>query len=450
MQPEHLVYGGGSSETFLHPVVAVVMLVAMCLILTLPRNKVIVPFLLAFFSIPFAQVILVGPLHFPVLRVLILTGVARTVSAGGLTSKQRFPGGFNRIDLVVVLWSISAFFVVSVQWMDPQAFIKFVGDFMDCLGGYLVVRYFISDGEAVRRAIRTLALVCVIQGACMVSEQFTDRNVFDFVGGHPTTIREGHIRSEGVLGTLFGGTFGGVVIPLFFWLWTERKSRAAAFAGLTGAAAMVWSSHASTSWTALGAGLIGLMFWPIRKQMRLVRYGIVTTLVGLHLVMHGPVWSLIEKVDLTGGSSSYHRYMLVDNCIRHFSDWWLLGYTHYGDWGFDMWDLCNQFVAVALTGGLISLVLFIMIYSRSFGAIGRARKRLEGDNRQELLVWCLGATFFANVVASFGINYMVQLQTMLFVFLGCTSIAAFGTKPAVERATKASENALRVSCASAV
>ena len=82
--------------------------------------------------------------------------------------------------------------------------------------------------------------------------------------------------------------------------------------------------------------------------------------------MHGPVWSLIEKIDLTGGSSSYHRYMLVDNCIRHFSDWWLIGYKNYGDWGFDMWDLCNQFVVAALTGGLVTLVLYITIFKRSF------------------------------------------------------------------------------------
>jgi len=157
-------------------------------------------------------------------------------------------------------------------------------------------------------------------------------------------------------------------------------------------------------------------------------------LIGLHLVMHGPVWSLIEKVDLTGGSSSYHRYELVDNCIRHFSDWWLLGYRYYGSWGFDMWDLCNQFVVCALTGGLISLVLFIMIYSRSFGTIGERAKKLSANREQSWLLWCFGASFFANVVASFGINYMIELQVMLFVLLACTSIGAYKTEKAVVRA----------------
>ena len=188
---------------------------------------------------------------------------------------------------------------------------------------------------------------------------------------------------------------------------------------------MVFSSHASTSWMAYGASLMGLGFWPLRKHMRLVRWGIVVLLVALHLVMNGPVWSLIEKVDLTGGSSSYHRYMLVDNCIRHFGDWWLIGYKYYNNWGFDMWDLCNQFVVAAVTGGLVTLIIYIMIFSRSFGAIGTARKLVSGDRSQEWLLWCLGSALYANVVSSFGINYMVQLLMCLFPLLVCTSVATF-------------------------
>jgi hypothetical protein len=265
----------------------------------------------------------------------------------------------------------------------------------------------------------------------MVSEQYTHQNVFNPLGANQPTIRDGHIRSEGAMGTLYGGTFGGVSIPLFLWLWTEKKSRIVACAGLAGATAMVFASHASTSWGAYFGSLLGLAFWPLRKRMRLVRWGIVIVLVGLHLVMHGPVWSLLEKIDLTGGSSSYHRYMLVDNCIRHFSDWWLLGYKDYGSWGFDMWDLCNQFVVNALTGGLLTLVLYLAIFKRSFAAIGSTRKQVSGDRRQEWLHWCLGSALFANVVGHFGINYMTHLSMCLFVLLVCISASAFGIRRSV-------------------
>jgi hypothetical protein len=425
MEPEHIRFGGGATETILHPLVAVWMLIAVVLMLTLPRRKAIVPFLLAFFTIPITQVVLVGGLHFTVLRILILTVLARMAAFPGSSSEGRFAGGFNAVDRAVVLWAVSALVVISLQWMNAQAFIRAAGDFIDTLGGYLAVRYLIPDRETVRRTIKALAVICVIQGACMVSEQFTQQNVFGFLGAIPPDIRGGHIRSQGEMGSLYGGPFAAVSVPLFLWLWTAGKSRMAACAGLAGATAMVFASHASTSVLAYGASLVGLCFWPLRKWMRLVRWGIVAALVGLHLAMHGPVWSLIEHIDLTGGSSSYHRYMLIDNLIRHFGEWWLIGTRNNGSWGWESWDTCNQFVAVAVTGGLLTLVLYIMVLKRSFTAVGNTRKQVGEDRGQEWFLWCLGAALFATVVAQLGINYMVQLLMAFFLLLACISVATF-------------------------
>ncbi len=406
------------------------MLIAIVMILTLPRHKAITPFFLAYFTIPVGQVLVLAGIHFTMHQILIFTVLARM--AGFRGAERRFAGGFNALDRVAVLWALSSFIIPCVQWMEMPTVIRCLGDLVIDLGGYLAVRFLIPDREALRRTVKVLAVICLIQGVCMVSEQFTQQNVFGFAAGAWPQMREGHIRSEGAMGTLYGGTMAGALIPLFLWLWTEAKSRMAVGAGIAGATAMVFASHASTSWMAYGAALLGLGLWPLRKQMRLVRFGLVATLVGLHLVMHGPVWSLIEKIDLTGGSSNYHRYMLVDNCIRHFGDWWLIGYRYYGSWGFDMWDLCNQFVVAALTGGLVTLILFIMIYSRGFGAIGTARKQVEGDRHQEWLLWCLGSALFTYVVASFGINYMVHLTMIFFSLLVCVSVATFEAKRLAE------------------
>jgi len=78
----------------LHPlvVVVVVMLIAVVLILTLLRNKAIVPFLLAFFSIPPGQVVLLGRLHFTMLGVLILAGLARVTFYRRGQGKAGLPG----------------------------------------------------------------------------------------------------------------------------------------------------------------------------------------------------------------------------------------------------------------------------------------------------------------------------------------------------------------------
>jgi hypothetical protein len=91
-------------------------------------------------------------------------------------------------------------------------------------------------------------------------------------------------------------------------------------------------------------------------------------------------------------------------------------------------------VVNALTGGLLTLVLYILIFKRGFRAIGLARKRVEGDRRQEWLFWCLGSALFANVVAHFGVNYGPYLIMCFFVLLVGISVAASGAKrPAAVR-----------------
>ncbi|HEV2500795.1 MAG TPA: hypothetical protein VGY31_14580, partial [Terriglobia bacterium] len=130
-------------------------------------------------------------------------------------------------------------------------------------------------------------------------------------------------------------------------------------------------------------------------------------------------------------SSGYHRYLLVNNCIIHFSDWWLMGYKYYNDWGFTMWDLCNQFVAVAQTGGLVTLVCYIGVFKRAFGAVGTARKSVEGDRKREWFLWYLGAALFATTVGYFGTSTSAQSQMGWLCLLAFISTATFESRQAV-------------------
>jgi hypothetical protein len=435
MLPEHFRFGGGAAESTLLPLMAVCLLIGVVLTVILPREKAITPFLVAFFTIPFGQAVVLGGFHFTAMRVLILAGLAKRAISQGSSSRGKYPGGFNGIDQVVVLWSVSAVAIFCLTFMEKQAFINGLGILLDSLGGYLVVRFLIPDREAMRRAIKTLAAICVIEGVPMIGEQITHINVFGLTGAVSlaSAVRNGSVRASGTLGALTAGPFAGIMIPMFLWLWAEGKSRIAALAGIAGAMAMVVTSNSSTSWMALFGSLVGLAFWRFRTQMRQIRWGLVITLVALHLYMKAPVWALISRVDLTGSSSSYQRYVMVDMAIRHFSDWWLMGAPDYVNWGWDSWDLCNQFVAVALTGGLLTLIFYVAIFKRGFQAIGTARKLVNGDRRQEWTLWCLGSTLFATVVIYFGINSVGVLLMVFFVLVACISVATLEARQPAEQ-----------------
>jgi len=421
VEPENIRFGGGSSVTILHPLVALMMLVAIVLILTLPRKHVIVPFLLTFFCIPKGQVVILAGIHFEMARILILAGLARWKA---MSSPAGIAGGFNALDRAVLGCAVSLLVVCSLSWMQLQALVMSVGGLLDTLGCYFFMRYLIRDREDVSTTMKVLAVAAIINGACMIYEQRTGVNVFAFMGGvWPEAIRDGKLRSKGVFEVeVTAAAFGGTLPPLFIWLMSQAKSRVIGFLGLLGTTAVAITCRASTSLLAYGSGILALCLWPLRKKMRPIRWCIVATLVSLHLVMNGPVWSLIEKVDMTGSSSSFHRYMLVDNLIRHFWDWWLLGAHDYGSWGWEMWDTSNQYVAYGLTGGLLTLAFFITIISRSFGRLGIARKRIEGNLREEWFIWCLGATMLAHVVAYFGIAYFDQTQFAWLAFLAIISM----------------------------
>jgi hypothetical protein len=151
--------------------------------------------------------------------------------------------------------------------------------------------------------------------------------------------------------------------------------------------------------------------------------------------MKAPVWFLITHVDLVAGNSGYHRAMLIDTCVRHFSDWWLIGTNQAMNWGWDMWDMSNQFVAEAEVGGLATFICFVLMISWSFGRIGKARKLAEGDRKQEWFLWFLGIALFSHIVAFFGISYFDQTKFLwfaLFAMITTTTSPVLATKTATE------------------
>jgi hypothetical protein len=139
------------------------------------------------------------------------------------------------------------------------------------------------------------------------------------------------------------------------------------------------------------------------------------------MIMKGPVWSLLEHIDLTGSSENFHRYQLVDTFIRHFDEWWLLGTQNNGSWGWEMADTSNEYVLYGVGGGLLTFVLFIALISRCLGKLGTKRKIVAGRRSEEWFLWCLGCAMFAHLVVFIGIDYFDQMLFAWFALLAMIS-----------------------------
>ena len=426
MSPEHAIaFGGGADATTLNPIVLSALIVAAILILLLPRKYVILPVLCMTFLVPVSQQLFVGGVHLYIVRIIVLVGMFRMLSTKLVSQIPLFSGGINSIDRAFMLCTICEVCAVMLLFASSSALINQFGFLVDYLGGYFLLRFLIRDEDDVYRTIKCLAFLALIVGSCMMMENVTLHNVFASIGGQATPeIRDGRVRSQGPFEQeLMAGAFGATLLPLCLLLWKSERAKAAAAFGLVGSVLMTWTSNSSTSLLSFGAGILAILFWPIRKSMRAVRWGIVMGLIALQVVMKAPIWYAIAHIDLTGGSSSYHRAELINQFIIHFSDWWLIGVRETGSWGLDMWDAQNQFVNVGTTGGLVALTLFIAVISRSFRELGNARKAVEGDAKKEWLLWFLGATLFSHVVTFFGVNYFDQTKFAWFALLAMITAA---------------------------
>jgi len=404
--------GHGASDTVLHPVVAVALLVAIVLMLWRPRKYAIVPLLLCTFLVPRGQELMLAGAHFYVRLILALAGFI-------LVAKDRFriAGGFNIVDKIFIAWASYRVFAATVtNW--PGGTMENLSFLLSALCGYFLLRYLIWTEEDVARAARTLAVFALVLGMCMVYEHHFLVNPFGtYLGGAPTApeIRDGTARAQATFGhSILAGCFGGTLIPLFVWLWS-KKDRVVAAAGIVGSTLMVLTANSSTPILAYVAGILGLLLWPVRRKMKAVRWLIVITLAALAIVMNAPVWFVISHINVIGGSGGYDRAFLIDTCIRHFRDWWLIGTNQNGNWGYDMWDMSDQFVAEAEIGGAVTLICFIAIIVKSFSRLGAMRKRVKP--KQQWLFWCLGSIMLANIFAYFGVAYWDQTQVWWFAFL---------------------------------
>ncbi len=433
---DRMSFGGGATSTVMHPAVAVIMIVAIILMFVLPRRYVVIPFFLCVLLTPDGQQILVAGAHLYVPRVLILTGCLRLAASKFSGRRVMFAGGFNTLDKVFLAWATLEAVANILLFKEMGAVVNQAGFLWDALGGYFLLRFLVQDEEDILRVIKTYAVVALISGLAMLHEHYTGIDTFGFLGGirQMLEVRNGTPRAQGPFAhALLAGTFGATLPPMLFWLWKGGKAKFLAVMGMVGCTLMASTTMASSPVLTYMASLGAICLWPIRNRMRFVRWGLVLAGAGLQLVMKAPFWYAISHIDLTGGSNGWYRAALVDNFIKNFNQWWLIGTTANRDWANGaMWDACNQFVAEGVGGGLATLVCFIALICICFKWVGKARRSAQGDKKREWFFWLLGATMFAHVVAYFGIDYFDQMKFVWYALLAMTAAAA---APAPARVT---------------
>lgn len=392
--------------------------------LVLPRRYAFVPIVIAGCYMTLGQALLVAGLHFYLLRVLILFGVTRILVRKELSSIK--PNGVDGVLIASLV--VSTFLFVLVDGTNTTL-VGRLGGAYDAIGTYLLVRASIRSTDDALAVVRACALVTIPLAVPFVLESLSGRNAFAALGGvlPMSEIRNGHVRCQGAFRhPILAGTFGATAMPAFVGLWVSAKrSRVIASLAIVSATIIVITSRSSGPISAFAVASAGLMLWPCRNKMRVIRWGMLLGLLVLAMVMNQPIWFLIARVsDLTGGGGWY-RSGLIDAAVRHFDEWWLVGTGYTAHWmatgaseNANSADIVNEFVYQGVNGGMIAVVLFVWLIGKCFKTVGTAVRTQSYPSGTKFAIWSMGCALVGHVASFFSVSYFDQIIIFWYLLLG--------------------------------
>jgi hypothetical protein len=406
------------------------LVVSPAMLLALPRRLAPFAFMMAAVLVPREQQIEIGGLHFTLIRVMIFAGLVRVVIKG-----ETLAGGLKTLDRLMVVW---AFYIVGIGFLhtagDPVARL---GLAYDVLGAYFLFRILVLDMDDAVRLFKGICILLAPVAVAMLFEKVTQKNYFSIVFSGPAeaVVRDGHVRAMGPFShPILAGTIGAVSFPMALYMW--RSNKWVAVVGILSSALIVFASGSSGPVMTVVAILWAMSLWRVRSRVRALRWAIVLGLFILNLVMHDPVYYLIARIDITGGSTGWHRAALIQSAIEHLGEWWLIGTDSTRHWmptgvysnAADT-DITNYYLQMGVWGGIPLMAIFLAVLFSGFGTVGKVlEQQLTFTPRQKFFVWMLGCVLFGHAVSFVSVSYYGE-ASIVFFFLVLAAITSLSGRP---------------------
>jgi hypothetical protein len=415
----------------LNPMVLTAVLLMGVAMVALPRKFALFPLFIVAAFVTLGQVVVIAGANFTMVRILILFGLIRMIVRNDYLSIR-----LNNLDKVMIVWAVSSIVTYTILWQSGHAFINRLGMCFDTVGVFFLCKLYLADTHDIRRILILCALLLVPLAAFMIYEFLTGKNLFSFLGGIPvlSEVRNGHVRCQGSFRhPILMGTFGATMLPLILSLWWDRgTSKIVTVLGATSCLIIVGCSGSSGAVMAAAYGIAGLLFWFLRDHMRIVRWSIVLVIVVLQLFMKAPIWWILSRLSGIMGGTGWHRAFLIDQAIRYFNEWWLIGTKVTSHWmpsglAIDPTnsDITNQYLFQGVNGGLVTMALFLLIIIFGFKTIGTAlRFHNFEDISGKILIWTMGVSLFAHVLSFVSVTYFDQIQVFWYFLMAAISVSS--------------------------
>lgn len=387
-------------------IILILLLVTLCLFL--PRRYLPFNFIIAACLVPMNQRINIGSLDFTVLRILILAGMVRMLARGEAEAIR-----WNGFDKLVLAWNLSNAIIYTILWGTMSAFINRCGLMYDGLGMYWLFRHFFRSFDDIYQTIKIFAICAIISTPLVAAEKFNQSSPFSIFGPTGAAFHRDRFRCAGPFPHyIMLGCFWASLLPLFYAQLKTNINKVLCWIGILSAITCVYLSASSTPIMTIIATFLFWLIYPYRMHGKIFLYIFLSVLFILHLIMNNPVWHLLGRVNVFGGSTGWHRFHLFDEFINHWTEWLLLGIKDTSHWGGGLSDLTNQYVLEAVRGGFVTLVIFILILYKAVKITGTF-SLLENNNMW--LSWGLCVALLGHLVTFWGVSYFGQITMLLYL-----------------------------------
>jgi hypothetical protein len=408
-----------TNQTILHPLGFTGLCLSLLGLLALPRKQAIIPVIILLCFVPSAQRITVATVDFQFMRILGIFGLIR------ILARAEYKGVRWKLpDLVMVIFVALPLLTVFPRGV-AGSFMNMAGQGLDFFSMYVIGRCLVYNRAAWGNFASAMFIIGIPVMVAFTIEKATSRNFFSLFGGVPeiTAVREGKLRAQGAFAhPILAGVWWAAMAPIFFSMYFAHPNhslgRIIAWIGVPMSVTLALLTASSTP---VGGCVIGIGLWlifPFRKQIIQLRWYIGLGLVALHFIsssgLHG---LLLTKFTFVSGSTGWHRYRLIDAALQRIPDWFLFGTRSTYSWGWGLDDVTCQYIAAAVSGGILvlsSLIYLLISSARSAYSISQARNDPK-ERWRDWLAWGLVSSIAVHAICFVAVTYFGQ-AVFLFAF----------------------------------
>jgi hypothetical protein len=386
------------------------------ILLTVPRKYFLIPYILSACFIPTDQSALIFNLHFTPLRILIAIGFSLTI-----LRNEQLKIEWNNFDKLVIAWIIVRTTVFLIQGVNTQILVFISGWLFNVIGTYWLFRIYIRSWTDILLLMRTFAFSCFMLGVFVFIEWNTHNNPFTILGTVTTDYRMGNYRCQGSFEhSILLGLFWATIFPMFIGFAGLGKYRRLFSSAAAMCLFIIPATASSSPILTLLAEIILLFFYNWRQYTHIFLLASGLVFITAHAVMTEPLLLLFRTLSVVPGSTGYQRYNILYQAMAHLNEWFLLGTRSTAHWGPGLSDIVNQYVREGVTGGLISLILFLIILYTALRNL-LSLSLIYAQPRMRFLAWCIFVAVAGHCLSFFGVAYFGQMQTAWFMTLAIIS-----------------------------